>query len=266
MYKYLPTLSVFLILITASPFLLSPATADTRCLNYWVHPVTGKEECLNLPVTKQPVIDAEKPAYPPAGFEFLTESETGEDIFIKVSQVRRVDGVLKSFPTVVTRNLNGKMYDTRYQIDCDRRILLISSISHSLLNNSSPIVVSEPGTLGYLIWDRSCTNIQSPTSTANPTELRLVPSRCREYRVRIGDKDFVDPQRLNPYWSGRVGNLSTLKPKEIGLNRVFGNSQNFKPKNHNYNPVQPQIESNFQDNYQTSDGYQWRSCQHDYRY
>ncbi|MBD2296593.1 hypothetical protein H6G06_24705 [Anabaena sphaerica FACHB-251] len=270
MYKYLPKISVLLIAVALSPFYLLPATAETRCLNYWVNPATGKEECLNLPVTKKPVVEAVKPADTPAGFEFLTESEKGEHLFIQVNNTRRVDGILQSFPTVVTKKLNGKMYDTRYQVNCTQRLVYISSSSDYILNNSLPIVVSQPGTIGYMIWDRSCTNIPFPTSTANVQKFRLVPSRCGEYRVKIVDQDYVNPRRLNPYWLGRGGNLSTLKPKISGLNPVFSNRQLFKPNNHqknyNSNPVQPQIESNFQENYQTSGGYQWRSCQRDYRH
>ncbi|MEA5578263.1 hypothetical protein [Anabaena sp. UHCC 0451] len=267
MYKYLPKLSVFLVAVTASPFLLLPATAETRCLNYWVNPATGKEECLNLPIKKQPVVDAKKPADTPAGFEFLTKSEKGEHLFIQVNNTRRVDGILQSFPTVVTKKLNGKMYDTRYQVSCNQRLVYITSSSDYAVNNSLSIVVSEPGTIGYMIWDRSCANIQLSTSTANVRKWRIVPTLCGEYKVKVVDQNNVKPRRLNPYkFINNGGHLSTLKPKRIGLDPVLGNRQTFNKTNQNYNPVQPHIEFNFQENDQISGGYNRRSCQRDYRH
>jgi hypothetical protein len=266
MYKYLSKLSAFLIAVALSPFYLLPATAEAKCLNYWVNPATGKEECLNLPVTKQPVVDAVKPVDTPAGFEFLTESEKGENLFIQVNNTRRIDGILQSFPTVVTKKLNGKMYDTRYQVNCEQRLVYISSSSDSLVRNSLQIAVSDPGTIGYMIWDRSCANVQLPTSTANVRKWRIVPTLCGEYRVKVVDENDVKPRRLNPHKLINGGHLSTLKPKRIGLNPVLSNRRTFNKTNQNYNPVQPHIESNFQENDQISGGYHRRSCQRDYRH
>ncbi|WP_353929510.1 hypothetical protein WJM97_14455 [Okeanomitos corallinicola TIOX110] len=48
MYKYLSKLLVFLIAATTSPLFLLPNTAKANCLNYWIHPTTGKKECLGI--------------------------------------------------------------------------------------------------------------------------------------------------------------------------------------------------------------------------
>ena len=46
MYKYLSKLSIFFLPVTGIPFYLLPATAETKCVNYWVNPTTGNQECL----------------------------------------------------------------------------------------------------------------------------------------------------------------------------------------------------------------------------
>jgi hypothetical protein len=267
MYKYLPKLSVFLTAVAALPVYLLPATAETKCLNYWVNPATGKEECLNLSVTKKSGFAAEKTTDIPEGFEFLTKSDQGENLFIQVPQASQFNGVVTSFPTVVRKKFKGKFYDTKYRVKCDERLVYITASSDFAVNKLMPLAVHEPGTLGHKIWNRSCHNFLFPASTTNGTNYRVVPSRCGEYRIkRRVDEDNVKPRRLNPYSLRNGGYLSGFSGNKRGHHRGLINSQNLIQNHDNFNPVQPQFSSQFHDIYQTSGRYQLQGCQGDYRH
>jgi hypothetical protein len=261
MYKYLSKSIVLLMTVTASSFYLLPTKAEAKCVNFWVNPTTGKEECLNIQVNKQPVVEDRKTTATPAGFEFLTTAEQGANLFIKVSENQILNGVLTSFPTVVTQTNNGRNYNTKYRVNCHQRSVYIYSDSNAKFNNS--LVVSDPGTLGYMIWNRSCQNNQTSvfnTDNTNQRKLRVVPTICGDYKLRIVDQDDNKPRQLNPYWLGRDGYLSGFYSRRGTGNRDFKHRQKFDENNQNYQPVKPQFESEFQNNYQRSGGYRLRGC------
>lgn len=75
--KYLSKLSFVFIALTTSPLFLLPATAEAKCVNYWINPATGKEECLGI---NSSYSRKNREIYD--GVEFVEESDKTEKKFL----------------------------------------------------------------------------------------------------------------------------------------------------------------------------------------
>lgn len=143
--------------------LASLLIAQSTCLNYWVHPQTGEVQCFQFQQGQTQIQPERQEA--PAGYELLAATEVGDGyasqrqrIFIKARTPKKSAGAWRSNANVRTY-AKGKLKDwTYYNINCDRRHLFISfsSTNPTILNNPFPIVVGQPGTIGYLIWEKAC--------------------------------------------------------------------------------------------------------------
>lgn len=211
-----------LITITTLPLSLLPAIAKPSCINYWVNPATGKQECLNikndLPVKQKSVVDPVRTSDLPTGFEFFKETEIGDRLFIKSSKVRLINGVNRSFPTVITKTFNGKRYKTKYDINCDRQQIHISSTTNSnyTLNQSLPIVVSQPETLEYMIWDSNCQDLQLTRSTTHVQKSRII-----DRQGILVHNHKIKTRKLNVHRRRRIKNFRNLNLNRRQLKRLI---------------------------------------------
>lgn len=149
MLKYLPAL----IIATSQ---IPVVAQQSQCLNYWINPRTGVEECLNLqnglPSTT-PATSTDTEAQPPdtpKGYKFLAQNEFGDRYFIKIGRRFKIGKKTYSSLTVRTHPKFGQKKIDSYSIWCDRRQFTTFGV------NSVTFYGGSEGSIGYEIWKAAC--------------------------------------------------------------------------------------------------------------
>ena len=149
MLKYLPAL------IIAASQIPSVNAQQSQCLNYWVNPTTGVEECLNLQqgLPPTPVVNPDVEVQPPdtpKGYKFLAQNEFGDRYFIKLGNLKKRGRRTYSNARIRTHPKFGEKKIDFYSIWCDRRQFRTLGV------NSVAFYGGSEGSIGYEIWKAAC--------------------------------------------------------------------------------------------------------------